>query len=118
MEDKRWKVERPGWQAYNEGGMSSDLSHVGARNVGDGFLGTTFKDKTSWLGAQGPSENLEKGVRVVVRIRGCVNSTAASFPRALATWRKTTWVRTRGGKGRKPGRWNLVEHMVPIFEKM
>ena len=46
------------------------------------------------------------------------HSTAASFHRTLATWRKTTWVRSRGGKGRKPGRWNLVEHMVPISEKM
>ena len=59
--------------------------------VGDGFLGTSFKDKTSWLGAQELSENLEKGVRVVVRVRGCVNSTPTSFPQALATWRKTTW---------------------------
>ena len=70
------------------------------------------------MGAQDPSENLEKGVRVVVRVRGCISSTLPSYPKALATWRKTTWVRSRGGKGRAPGRWNLVEHMVPISEKM
>ena len=130
--DKSWKVEKSWWQAYNEKGSASDLAHVDARSldpskmthedlewyVGDEFLGPTYKDKTSWIGAQDPSENLEKGIRVVVRIRGCVNSTAASFHRTLATWRKTTWVRSRGGKGRKPGSWNLVEHMVPISEKM
>ena len=131
-EDKSWKVEKSWWQAYNEKGSSSDLAHVDARSldpskmthedlewyVGDEFLGTSYKDKTSWIGAQDPSENLEKGIRVVVRVRGCVNSTQASFNRTLATWRKTTWVRSRGGKGRKPGNWNLVEHMVPISEKM
>ena len=115
--DKSWKVEKSWWQAYNEKGSASDLAHVDARSldpskmthedlewyVGDEFLGPTYKDKTSWIGAQDPSENLEKGIRVVVRIRGCVNSTAASFHRTLATWRKTTWVRSRG---------------VPISEKM
>ena len=84
--------------------------------VGDGFLGSNFKDKTSWIGAEDPSQNMTKGIRVVVRVRGCVNSTSTSFPRALSTWKKTTWIRARGGQGRAPGRWNLVEHMVPIGE--
>ena len=74
-EDKSWKVEKSWWQAYNEKGSSSDLAHVDARSldpskmthedlewyVGDEFLGTSYKDKTSWIGAQDPSENLESG---------------------------------------------------------
>ena len=50
---------------------------------------------------------------MTVRVRGTVNSTATSYPQALTGSRKTSWVRARGGKGRAPGRWNLVEHFVP-----
>ena len=126
--DNGWKVEKSWWNNFNE--APSGLSHYDARKmdpsklthedlewyVGDGFLGSNFKDKTSWIGAEDPSQNMTKGIRVVVRVRGCVNSTSTSFPRALSTWKKTTWIRARGGQGRAPGRWNLVEHMVPIGE--
>ena len=128
--DSGWKVEKSWWNNFNE--APSGLSHYDARSmdpsklthedlewyVGDGFLGSNFKDKTSWIGAEDPSQNMTKGIRVVARVQGCVNSTSTSFPRALSTWKKTTWISARGGQGRAPGRWNLVEHMVPIGEAL
>ena len=68
-------------------------------------------DWCTWLGSDGPSQNLTHGVRVNIKIRGQVYDDRIKVPDSMSSWRKTSWCRDRENPS---SGWHLVQQDVPI----
>ena len=68
-------------------------------------------DWCTWLGSDGPSQNLTHGVRVNIKVRGQVYDDRIKVPDSMSSWRNASWRRDRENPS---SGWHLVQQDVPI----